>query len=227
MATRELVSDEANIMAVIDHEFEVTRGHPYPLGVSLDRGGANFAVYSRHARFISLVIYLPGKKEPLAEFPLDARFNRTGDIWHVFIRGMDPGIEYGWRADGPSFEENPLLRFDRNRVLIDPHARALSSRAWGDRSIVSRPCVVDQAFDWGLDQPLNRHLADSIIYELHVRGFTQDPSSGAKFPGTFQFLGLPPDQLLRPEIRVRYPTGKRLARHRVQGDGQGTPRGRY
>jgi isoamylase len=186
-----------SFIGLINHEFSVDRGHPNPLGVTLDRGGVNFAVYSRHSTSIALVIFLTDHDEPLAEFPLDPRFNRTGDVWHVLIRGLHPGIEYGWRVDGPSFHEDPRLRFDRTQVLIDPYARALSEQRWGESRICigsetrgskRRACVVANEFDWGQDQPLNRHLADSVIYELHVRGFTKDPTSDVESPGTF--LGL-------------------------------------
>jgi isoamylase len=184
--------------AIISPHLDITRGHPLPLGASVKRRGTNFAVFSRHTSSVSLIIFVPGEDEPIAEFPLDPRYNRTGDIWHAFIRGLGPGIEYGYRVDRRPNPEGHVHRFDSSKVLIDPYARALSDGAdWG-RSLhlhaihpaskrwqPRHSLVVDDAFDWGHDQPLNIHLADSLIYELHVRGFTQHASSGVAHPGTF------------------------------------------
>jgi glycogen operon protein len=191
-------TSKSELLTIVATEFEVTRGRPDPLGASLARDGVNFAVYSKHATFMALVLYTPEKSEPVAEFPLDDRFNRTGNIWHVFVRGLNPGVEYGWRANGPRFRENPLLRFDNDQVLVDPYSHALTHSSWnrqGDAASdetaenrARRSCVVDDDFDWGDDQPLNRHLADSVICELHVRGFTKHPSSGVSAPGTFRGL---------------------------------------
>lgn len=194
-------SAQEALLEVIGPGFEITRGHPLPLGATLQRGGINFAVFSRHATSVTLVIFLPGEQEPIIEFPLDPRYNRTGDVWHAFIRDLDPGIEYGYRVDGTSHPAKHLHRVDSRIVLLDPYAKALSGGSqWGhtlhlrtthpvSRSIRSRhSLVVDDRFDWELDQPLNVHLADSIIYELHIRGFTQHPSSGVTAPGTFMGL---------------------------------------
>ena len=178
-------------------QFEITRGHPTPLGATLRRDGVNFAVFSKHATSVALVLYLPGRQQPCGEFFLDARYNRTGDIWHVLVKGIDSGIEYGWRVDGPS--ESPIHRFDAGKVLVDPYAKALSVvpvpglehaevGIAGGLVRARRSIVVDDEFDWGFDQPLNRHLADTIVYELHVRGFTCHETSGVDAPGTF--LGL-------------------------------------
>ena len=128
----------------------------------------------------------------MLELPLDRRYNKTGDVWHVLVRGIDPGIEYGFRA---GCEPNPaphLLRFDRSRVLIDPYSKAVAGlEQWGEVAAAKgrleslRSRVVDEEFDWGHEQPLNVPLADSVIYEIHVRGFTRHASSGVAHPGTF------------------------------------------
>jgi glycogen operon protein len=167
----------------------IERGSPSPLGSSVQRDGVNFAIFSRHADSMSLVLFDAARPEPEAEIPLDRRFHRTGDIWHVLVGGLGAGAEYGWRADGPS---DPLTRFDPRRVLVDPYAKAL-------RPLESRPArpgaprswrsiVIEDGFDWEDDRPLNRHLADTVIYELHVRGFTRDASSGSTHPGTYRGL---------------------------------------
>ncbi len=193
---------QKDLMSIIRSDFEFTRGHPLPLGASLKRGGINFAIFSRHATRVTLVIFLPGDLEPILELPLDPRYNRTGDIWHAFVFGLDPGIEYGYRFERNNEAQPFLHRFDKSRVLVDPYAKALSGGSnWGDtlhlQTSISATGMVrprhskgvdDDSFDWGCDQPLNYHLADSIIYELHIRGFTQHSSSRVKNPGTFQGL---------------------------------------
>jgi isoamylase len=156
------------------------------------RDGVNFAIFSKHATAVTLLLFFPGDREPLLEFPLDPRINRTGDVWHALLRGLDPGVHYAFSMDRVP-NENPLIyRFDRSKTLLDPYARALSERvAWGVPASerVPRCCaVLDSRFDWGLDQPLNIPLADSVIYETHVRGFTRHPSSGVDKPGTFAGL---------------------------------------
>jgi isoamylase len=184
-----------SILDLVNDQFEITRGQPLPLGATSVRGGINFSVFSKHATELSLVLFAPDQIEPLAEFPLDARYNKTGDTWHACVRGVDPGIEYGYRV-GMSENSNPLIhRFDSSKILLDPYAHSLSGgEVWGKERAnrratwLRRSRVVDHQFNWQLDQPINRHLADSIIYELHVRGFTQHSSSGTRHPGTF--LGL-------------------------------------
>ncbi len=180
------------LLRIVRGDFAVRRGHPLPYGASVRRDGVNFAVFSPRASEMLLVLFLPGEREPVLELPLDRRYNRTGDVWHVFVGGLDPGIEYGFRAD---CEPNPsprLLRFDRRQVLLDPYGKAVAglerwgevSGAWG-RLASLRSRVVDEEFDWGHEQPLRIALADSVIYEVHVRGFTRHPSSGVQHPGTF------------------------------------------
>jgi glycogen operon protein len=172
---------------LVTEEFAIERGSPLPLGSRAVRGGVNFALFSHHATAVTLVLFEPDAVESVLELPLDSRFHRTGDIWHVAVRGLDPGIEYGFRVDGPA---GPSLRFDPSRVLLDPHARALAGPSvWGAaRSGPPRATVVDDEFDWGFDQPLNTPWAQTIIYEVHVRGFTRHPASGAARPGTFEGL---------------------------------------
>jgi len=186
---------------IVGDDFKVSRGSPLPLGATLKRGGINFAVFSKHATLVTLVLFIPGEEDPVAEFPMDPRFNRTGYTWHTFVGGLDPGIEYGYRVDRQPNDQRHIHRFDASKVLIDPYAKALSGgEVWG-RTVhatpehASRSCVrhrhclvVDNGFDWGFDQPLNISLADTIIYELHVRGFTQHKSSGVEHPGTYAGL---------------------------------------
>jgi len=184
-----------SLVDVVSDQFEIVRGHPLPLGATLVRGGINFSVFSKNATEVRLVLFANGQSEPLAEFPLDPRYNKTGDIWHACVNGIDPGIEYGFRVARENRNNTPVHRFDPSKVLVDPYARSLrGGEVWGgervDRTAPSlrRSRVADERFDWKYDHPLNRHLADSVIYEMHVRGFTRHPSSGVRHPGTF--LGL-------------------------------------
>jgi len=186
-------SARERLFRVVRGEFRVRRGHPLPYGASPRREGVNFSVFSRYATEMSLVLFAPGESEPVLELPLDSRYNKTGEVWHVFVEGLDPGVEYGFRADR---EDNPsphLYRFDRSKVLIDPYSKSVVGlERWGEVAQTKgrlerlRSRVVDEEFDWGHEHPLAVPLADSVIYEMHVRGFTRHPSSGVKHPGTFR-----------------------------------------
>ncbi|MGC2108742.1 MAG: glycogen debranching protein GlgX [Candidatus Korobacteraceae bacterium] len=171
----------------------VKRGVPLPLGASVHRHGVNFSIFSRYATSCTLVLFGAGAKDPFVEFPLDPHRNRTGQVWHAFVEGLDAGIQYGYRFDMQPNPEPNVHRFDRSRVLLDPYARVLSNGgAWGQYKPGTRPyrnnVVVENHFDWEHDQPLNRPLVDSVIYEMHVRSFTRHPSSGVANPGTFAGL---------------------------------------
>lgn len=186
-------TDRDRLLNAVGTDFAVLRGHPLPFGATRLHGGVNFAVFSRHATAMTLVLFAPGDVEPLLELPFDRELNRTGDVWHIFVQGLAPGIEYGYRAAREGEPPSPLHRFDPAAVLIDPYARILSgpslwrgaSRAEAARG-AWRGVLVDDAYDWEFDRPLKRHLADTVIYELHVRGFTRHPSSGVTHPGTYR-----------------------------------------
>lgn len=174
--------------------FSAARGRAMPLGVSTARDGINFALLSRHATAVWLVIQpLEGIETPLAEIVLDPQFNRTGDHWHVVLSGLPREFRYGWRVDGPKGNGH---RFNPSRVLLDPAAAILSDGAvWAgtcetDPQRTGRRSVYHhrERFDWGNDSPPRVRNEDSIVYELHVRGFTCDPSSGVVHPGTFAGL---------------------------------------
>ena len=172
-------------------------GQPLPLGATITPEGVNFSVFSRHAASLTLVLFEKAKSRSVAEIPLDPEINRTGDIWHIHLIGANSSFRYGYRAVGPFDPKGKGHRFKKN-ILLDPYARALSGRPeWGrlperkegaggmEEWSPWRCQVVDDEFDWGFDQPLNIHLADSVIYEMHVRGFTRHSSSGVSRPGTF------------------------------------------
>jgi glycogen operon protein len=191
-------SAKQRLLSHIKEGFDVQRGAPMPLGATVKRGGINFAVFSRHATLVQLILFAPGEHDPILEFRLDPRYNKTGDVWHIFIQGLDPGIRYAYRMDRQPNEAPHIHRYNPQNILLDPHAKGISgSPEWGKIFLRKgedfagphnrRRCVVlDDTFDWQQDQPLNTPLADTIIYEMHVRGFTRHPSARAKYPGTFK-----------------------------------------
>lgn len=101
------------------------RGHGRPFGATRHLDGINFALFSRHARSIQLVFYREGQDQPLAVLPLDPAINKTGDVWHIFVRGLPSDILYGYCLDGP-FAPRAGHRFDPRTLLLDPYARAVS-----------------------------------------------------------------------------------------------------
>jgi glycogen operon protein len=190
-----------------------TRGRSLPLGASALSDGINFSLLCRHGTTVTLVLYDMSHDEPQAEVPLHPRRNRTGDHWHILIRGLPPVFRYGWRVDGP---RGPVHRYNPALVLLDPAATAISEGAvWGkepDEEVSSsefrvlnsksdllktpargtrrRSLFFRRAFDWKEDLPPLTPLEDSLIYELHVRGFTWHPSSGVSRTRAGTFAGL-------------------------------------
>jgi len=191
-------TETKDFLGLIETDFRIDRGKPFPLGSSLNPKGINFAVFSKHATAVHLVVFAPGETDPIAEFPFDPRFNRTGDIWHCLIAGLDHRVEYGFRVKRSPNDQPEIHRFDDSTILLDPFARAISGRElWGDvvvgkhrpsRPRLRRSLIVNGEFDWEEDQPLNIPMSDTIIYEMHVRGFTRHESSGVRYPGTYRGL---------------------------------------
>ncbi|MCL2721489.1 MAG: glycogen debranching protein GlgX [Treponema sp.] len=184
-------------------------GKALPLGASLVHDGVNFAIFSRHATAVTLIIFeSQDKNSPWVEIPLDKREQKTGNVWHCFIKGLGAGTCYLYRVDGPYFPEKGQ-RFNRHKTLFDPYAKALTDLSdWdygkcagydpdkpGNDSTYSydddiqhqpRCIVIDDYFDWQGDTPLNYPLRFSIIYETHVKGLTAHPGSGVQHPGTYK-----------------------------------------
>jgi glycogen operon protein len=189
--------------------FVVDNGKAQPMGVALTEEGVNFALFSRHATAVTLILFeSPEKDSPRMEIPLNQRGYKTGDIWHCLVRGLGAGACYLYRVDGPYMPEKGL-RFNPHKTLIDPYARALTPLGgWefkkctgfdpdapgGDLSysyednIASQPrCIItDDSFDWQGDYPLNYPLRFSVLYETHVKGLTAHPNSGVQHPGTYR-----------------------------------------
>lgn len=166
----------------------VDRGAALPLGATLLEDGVNFAVFSGHATHCWLSLFRPGRPDPFHEIALDPGANRTGHIWHIWISGLPRSVLYAWRMDMRPNPNPAIHRFDPSVHLLDPYARVLvGGEQWGAAS--RRLCgLLHDHFDWRGDQPLNTPLAESVIYELHLRSFTCHPSSGVSAPGTY--LGL-------------------------------------
>jgi glycogen operon protein len=170
--------------------FQLRPGRQLPFGASLVPGGVNFSVYSSHGTACTLVLFEKGAAEPVAEIPFPDEF-RIGNVFAMIVFGLDvENIEYGYRMDGP-WDPQRGHRFDRNKILMDPYAKAVAGRdVWGappdwDDMYQHRSRLVYDDFDWENDHPLEKPIEDLVIYEMHVRSFTRHPSSGVKRAGTF------------------------------------------
>jgi isoamylase len=159
-----------------------------PYGAVLHDGGVQFVVYSRSATAMRVLLYdAVGDAEPAEVIALDPAKDRWGDIWSILVPGIGPGQLYHFQADGP-FDPERGQRFDGLARLIDPYAKALAGEfTIGSDGLLRPPkcVVVDDSFDWQGDRHLRRGLADTVIYEMHVRGFTASPTSGVAQPGTY------------------------------------------
>jgi isoamylase len=180
---------------------QTAAGRSFPLGASFVPGGVNFSVYSRSASAVDLLFFdRDDDSRPAQVIPIDSASNRTYHYWHVFVPGVKPGQLYGYRVHGPHDPANGL-RFDPAKVLLDPYGRGVvvpatysrdAARLEGDNtSTAMKSVVVDSAnYDWEGDVPLCRPSSRTIIYEMHVRGFTRHPSSGLSPETRGTFAGL-------------------------------------
>ncbi len=161
-----------------------------PYGAILREDGVQFVVMSRSATSMKLLLYdNVGDRDPSEIITFDREENRWGDVWSIFVPGIGPGQLYHYQADGP-FNPDEGQRFDGRARLIDPYAKALAGDflpPTADGVLRPPKCVVvdDDDFDWQDDRHIKRDLSETIIYEMHVRGFTQSKNSGAKYPGTY------------------------------------------
>lgn len=178
--------------------YSLEAGHFSPLGATPDAEGVNFSLFSQNATAVTLLLFeTETSREPMLEIPLDPLEHKTFQFWHVYVRGLTPGAVYAYRVDGP-FDLSRGHRFDKTKLLIDPYARGLSMALWdrprymrGDDPLECgmRSVVVDSSqYDWEGDRPLNRPMRETVIYEVHVGGFTRSQTSGVEHPGTFAGL---------------------------------------
>ena len=167
-------------------EIEVSVGVAQPLGATCTPTGVNFSIYSEHATSVTLLLFDSHRaKTPDHEIVLNARDNKSFHFWHCHVAGVGPGQVYAYRVDGLFDPTGTGLRFNRNKVLIDPYALGNINNLWDRNSAVGpqdnvatsmRSVVIDPTtYDWEGDQPLNRPMTETIIYEMHVRGFTKSP----------------------------------------------------
>ncbi len=186
-------------------------GFPLPLGTYTWGSGTNFAVFSRHATRLWLELFTNAEdRAPQHRIELAPDKHRTGDIWHVWVEGVAPGQLYGYRADGPYAPEKGH-RFNPHKLLIDPYAAAIThlddwdfeaalgyesessqqdlSFSTDDNAATTPKCVVtERRTGWETKRPLRHPWSETVIYELHVRGFTVHESAGVDHPGTFRGL---------------------------------------
>jgi len=203
--------DPSESIPVTREHADVRVGSPQLLGASESGGGVNFAIFSRNASRIRLELFdHPEDAEPVRFFDLDAGRNRTGDVWHIWVEGIVSGQLYAYRADGP-YQPSEGHRFDFKKLLLDPSAAAISpSPHWDfiaargydpasplqdltisnlDNSRSMPKCVfLNEPFDWAEDQPLRHPWSETVIYEIHLRGFTIHSKSDVDHPGTYRGL---------------------------------------
>jgi isoamylase len=180
-------------------------GSSFLLGAVPDQGGTNFAVYSSVAEDVELCVFAPDGSETRHSLP-----GRDADVWHGYLPGAGPGLAYGFRVSGP-YEPDKGLRCNPAKLLLDPYARAISgSVSFGPEVLgndveaadlpsrldsaahVPRSLVVDPTFSWGHRKRPRVHLADSVVYELHVKGFTErNPAVPDALRGTYAGLAHP------------------------------------
>ncbi len=175
--------------------FSVQKGSPHPLGANPQPDGVNFSLFSLNATGVQLLLFARhDDPQPVQVIDLDPFVNKTFHFWHVFVPGLQSGAVYAFRVDGTS-DPGSGLRFNNKKVLIDPYARGNVESVWkradaltADDNVATsmRSIVIDTSgYDWEGDQPLRRPMEETIIYEMHARGFTRSPSSGVAQPGKF------------------------------------------
>jgi isoamylase len=212
MANAAIKPNESGLLEAPLEEGEIQAGNPLPIGGAHQAGGGvNFVLFSRHATRVRLELYQNAHdSSPARIIDLDPARHRTGDVWHVWVRGIPPGQLYGYRIEGP-YQPEQGHRFNPHKLLLDPFARAIAgienwdfsaARGYDSSSTLSDLSIstVDDAgttpkciftndhFDWEMDSPPKHSASDTVIYETHVRGFTIHPSSGVAHPGTFRSL---------------------------------------
>ena len=185
----------------VDPKGVASVGRSFPLGATVIAAGVNFSVYARDATGVELAFFdREDDSRPSRVINIDPTKNRTYPYWHVFVPGVRTGQVYGYRVSGP-FDPASGMRFDPEKLLLDPYGLAVAvpknysreaARRMGDNTAVAmKSLVVDpDLYDWQGDAPLRHRSARSIIYEMHVRGFTQHPNSGVSERARGTYAGL-------------------------------------
>ncbi len=180
-------------------EYKCKPGQSYPAGSKPNGGGVNFSIFTRHATSVELLLFeQAASTKPFQTILLQQDINRTFYSWHVYVLDLPVGSWYSWRIDGSNEPKEAGLHFDKEKLLIDPWARVVCDMYWdrqaacqpGDNSSTAMRCMVvdDADYDWEGDIPLRISSEKSIIYELHVGGFTRHSSANVTNPGTFSAL---------------------------------------
>ena len=212
ISTANQLEDKSGIRAVHNEAaLKLWPGRPFPLGADWNGIGVNFALFSEHAEAVELLLYEPGASEPSRSVFLD---QRTGPVWHSFLPNVLPGQLYGYRVHGP-FNPTRGHRFNSNKVLLDPYAKAIGRPLRWDDSLfgyrIGDPnqdlsfsdsdsaayaplaAVVEDAFEWGDDRYPQVPWEDTIIYEAHVKGISKlHPEVPEHLRGTYSGLSSEP-----------------------------------
>src|SRR5262252_2569238 len=182
----------------------IFKGREYPLGATVVDGGVNFALYSRNASAVYLLLFDKLNNEPTEIIQLQ---DRDKFIWHAEVRGVEAGQLYGYKVQG-EYRPEWGLRFNDAKLMLDPYAKAVTGKfrntdnlllaydpqpGAGEQTpdgrdstrIVPKAIVVDDTFDWQGAKSPDLELGQLVIYEVHVKGFTAHPSSRVKNPGTY------------------------------------------
>ena len=179
----------------------VEPGKSFPLGASLVAGGANFSVFCKHASEVELLLFdRADDTHPSRVINLDPQMQHTYHYWHTFVPGVEAGQLYGYRVHGPFVPEKGL-RFDGDKVLLDPYGKCVArpsrmsraaARLPGDNAATAPKSVIadPRAYDWEDDRPPCTPFARTVIYELHVGNFTRHPNSGVEASRRGTYAGL-------------------------------------
>jgi isoamylase len=175
-----------NQIALMNKEMKI--GKSFPLGATACPDGVNFSVFAKGGEAVQLLLFdHVDDAQPSQTIRLDPISNRSRHYWHVFVPGIEVGQIYGYRVERAALERE--LRFDLRKVLLDPYGRAIARPANYSRVAATKPgdnfatalksVVTDVSrYDWEGDDPLRRPFSRTVIYEMHVAGFTKHPSSG-------------------------------------------------
>ena len=188
----------------------VWRGRPYPLGATWDGEGVNFAIFSEHAEKVELCLFDQHGRREIRRVQLQ---EQTDQVWHCYLPEARPGLVYGYRVYGP-YDPSSGMRFNRHKLLLDPYAKQVQHLSWSDAHFgyrighrntdlsydrrdsapgMMKGVIVDSAFTWGTDRPPRIPWHHSVIYEVHVKGFTMlHPKVPPKLRGTYAGLATAP-----------------------------------